>query len=122
VTVIRAMNAAGMHLPPMIIFPRKRIDTLMNGAPPQSVGCCSDSGWTDSTLFVKWLEHFAQVTNCSVTSPPIIVMDGMVVSIHDNHLRRGHGTICNLSKMFQPCIPAAFIAQMTVTVLPRSPE
>jgi len=77
VTVICAMNAAEMHLPPMIIFPRKRmVDTLMNGAPPQSVGCCSDSGWTDSTLFVKWLEHFAQVTNCSVTSPQIIVMDG----------------------------------------------
>jgi len=59
VTVICAMNATGVYLPPVLIFPRKRmLDALMNGAPPQSVGYCSASGWTDSSLFVQWLEHF----------------------------------------------------------------
>lgn len=77
VTIICAMSAAGTFLPPMMIFPRKRmVDTLMNGAPPQSVGCCSASGWTDSDLFVKWLEHFAHFTSCSQTAPQIIIMDG----------------------------------------------
>jgi len=52
------------------------LDALMNGAPPQSVGYCSTSGWTDSSLFVKWLEHFVKFTNCSATSPQIIIMDG----------------------------------------------
>ena len=77
VTVICAMNASGTYLPPMLIFPRKRMsDLLMTGAPPQSLGCCSPSGWTDSSLFVKWLEHFVTFTNCSPASPQIIIMDG----------------------------------------------
>ena len=77
VTVICCMNAAGTYVPPMMIFPRKRmIDTLMNGAPPQSLGCCSATGWTDSNLFVKWLRHFKQFTNCSPATPQIVIMDG----------------------------------------------
>jgi hypothetical protein len=77
VTVICAISAAGTYLPPMMIFPRKRmVDTLMVGAPPQSLGCCSTNGWTDSSLFVKWLQHFVQFTNSSPTSQHIIVMDG----------------------------------------------
>jgi len=77
VTVICSMSAAGTFLPPMLIYPRKRmVDALMSGAPPQSVGCCSESGWTDSTFFVKWLEHFVQFTNCSQSLTQIIIMDG----------------------------------------------
>lgn len=52
------------------------VETLMAGAPPQSLGCCSASGWTDSTLFVKWLQHFVQFTNSSQESQHVIVMDG----------------------------------------------
>ena len=59
VTAICGMNAAGMYIPPMFIFPRKRmVDSLMNGSPPQSVGYCSANGWTDSSLFLQWLQHF----------------------------------------------------------------
>ena len=67
VTVVCAMNAAGIYLPPMIIFTRKRmVESLMNGAPPQSVGFASPSGWMDADLFVKWLNHFALVTNALI--------------------------------------------------------
>ena len=77
VTLICAMNATGSYLPPMLIFPRKRmIDALMQGAPPQSAGYCSDNGWTDSELFFRWLEHFVSMTNASVNVPHIIILDG----------------------------------------------
>ena len=77
VTVICAMSSAGTYLPPMMIFPRKRmVDALMIGAPPQSLGCCSDSGWTDGSLFIKWLEHFVQFTNASPVAQHIVIMDG----------------------------------------------
>ena len=83
VTVICAMSAAGVYLPPMMIFPRKRmLDILMNGAPPQSVGYASRSGWTDSQLFIKWLEHFVKFTNASPEKQQIIVIDG-----HHSHIR-----------------------------------
>ena len=81
VTLVCAMSAVGTYLPPMYIFPRKRmVEVLMNGAPPQSVGYVSDSGWTDSELFVKWLEHFVAITNASTNAQHAIIMDG-----HQSH-------------------------------------
>ena len=77
VTVICAMNASGSYIPPMLIFPRKRlIDQLMKGAPPGSIGGTSASGWTDSTLFLKWMEHFVQHTSASDSNPKILIVDG----------------------------------------------
>ena len=77
VTVICAMSAVGTYLPPLFIFPRKRmVDTLMNGAPPQSVGLPSPSGWTDSDIFIDWLKHFVKFTNASTTNRHVIVLDG----------------------------------------------
>ncbi|XP_047141250.1 uncharacterized protein LOC101238262 [Hydra vulgaris] len=77
VTVICAMNASGSYIPPMLIFPRKRlIDQLMKGAPPGSIGGASASGWTDSTLFLKWLEHFALHTSASISNLKLLIVDG----------------------------------------------
>src|SRR5678816_2470279 len=77
VTVICAMSAIGAFLPPMFIYPQKRmIPALLNGAPPQSVGYTSTSGWTDSELFIKWLQHFVCFTRASTDNPQIIILDG----------------------------------------------
>ena len=46
----------------------------MQGAPPQSVGYASASGWADAGLFLKWLEHFVQCTNSSQRH--VIILDG----------------------------------------------
>ena len=77
VTLICACNAAGVFLPPMYIFPRKRMpDTLMKDAPPQAVGYANPSGWTDEELFPKWLEHFTSITNCSTENRHVVLLDG----------------------------------------------
>ncbi|KAK6178837.1 hypothetical protein SNE40_011332 [Patella caerulea] len=77
VTVICAMSAVGVYLPPMFIFPRKRmVDSLMMGAPPQSIGRASPSGWTDSDLFIEWLKHFQEFTNTSKENQSLIILDG----------------------------------------------
>src|ERR1043165_675989 len=45
-TVNCAINAAGEYLPPMLIFRRKRMThILLRGAPPGTVGGCSENGW-----------------------------------------------------------------------------
>lgn len=96
VTIVCAMSAAGQYLPPMMIWPRKRLpDALMRGAPPGSIGAVSDNGWTDSKLFVKWLLHFVEITKASKDSPHILIVDG-----HNSHksldavdLAREHGII-----------------------------
>ena len=77
VTMVCACNAAGAFLPPMYIFPRQRMsDSLMAGAPPQSIGFASKNGWIDQDLFVKWLEHFVKFADPSPKNPHIIILDG----------------------------------------------
>jgi hypothetical protein len=68
-------------VPPMMIWPRKRMsDALMRGAPPGSVGAVSDNGWTECSLFVKWLLHFISFVKCSRDNPVILIIDG-----HNSH-------------------------------------
>lgn len=77
VTVICAMNAAGTFVPPTFIFPHKRmVESLMNGAPAGALGLCSASGWTDSNIFVRWLDHFTAFIKCSPETPHILLLDG----------------------------------------------
>ena len=33
---------------------------LLVGCPPGTLGVVTDSGWTDSRVFVKWLNHFVE--------------------------------------------------------------
>lgn len=77
VTSVCAMSAAGQYIPPMFVFPRKRMnERLLNGAPAGSIGVVSDSGWIDSSLFVRWLHHFCDVVGCSQERPHVLVLDG----------------------------------------------
>lgn len=77
VTVICAMSATGIFVAPFFVFPRKRMnDALMEGAPVQSEGHTSDNGWSDSTLFLKWLDHFKKYVNASKENPVILILDG----------------------------------------------
>ena len=44
-----------------MVYPRKKKnDHLLVGCPPGSVGVVTDSGWTDSKVFVQWLNHFVE--------------------------------------------------------------
>ena len=71
-TVICAVSASGSYIPPLFIFARKRMnDQLMRGSPPGSIGMCTNSGWTDSEIFIKWLQH------CCGTAGPLGSVPGM---------------------------------------------
>lgn len=77
VTVICATNAVGNYIPPMFIFPRKRmVDTLMNNAPAGAIGHCTESGWTDERSFLKWLKHFCEYAKPSVEEKHVLILDG----------------------------------------------
>ncbi|XP_047144600.1 uncharacterized protein LOC124818118 [Hydra vulgaris] len=77
VTVVCAMSASGVYVPPLFIFPRKRMtDRLAFGAPSGSIIRVSSSGWTDSSLFIEWLTHIVTVTHASKNNEQLIVLDG----------------------------------------------
>jgi len=70
------MSAARQYVPPMLIFPQKRWQNeLIDGAPPGSIGACSDSGWITSALFSKWLEHFINIVKPTKERMIVLILD-----------------------------------------------
>ncbi|CAG4958811.1 unnamed protein product [Colias eurytheme] len=60
ITLLCAMNAVGGFVPPMFIFPRKRINPqLEKDDLAGAIYKCSDNGWINENLFFEWLKHFA---------------------------------------------------------------
>jgi len=63
ITLMFAMNVTGHFVPPLFIFPRKKMDKynrLMIVAPPQSIAIPHESGWMNGDIFLHWLQHFKQ--------------------------------------------------------------
>ena len=95
-TVICAFSPSGMYVPPMLIYKRKRMtELLMKDSPPGSIGACSANGWIDSSLFVKWLNHFVEVVKPTQEKKVLLIMDG-----HSSHksleafdFARQHGVV-----------------------------
>ncbi|GBP55030.1 Tigger transposable element-derived protein 1 [Eumeta japonica] len=82
-TVVCCMSASGIHIPPMMIFPRKNFtDILMKGAPPGAIGKVHPSGWIQNNLFTDWFKHFIEKTHPTEQSPMLLILDG-----HYSHTR-----------------------------------
>ena len=79
VTILCSMKAHGRHIPPFMIFPRKKMnDHLFLGSPPGTEGVPTDSGWTDSTVFTKWLKHFVDHVKPTPSKKVVLFVDGHV--------------------------------------------
>ena len=72
ITALCGMSAAGCFVPPLFVFPLKRMVTsIMHGAPPGSIGAVNDrgSGYLDSALCtVASLAGYIDSALCTVAS------------------------------------------------------
>lgn len=76
-TAVCCCSAAGQFVPPMIIFKRKRMaPELKIGAPEGSLVEISESGYIDSSLFVKWLQFFVDTVHPSQERKVLLCLDG----------------------------------------------
>ncbi|XP_063911278.1 uncharacterized protein LOC135128298 [Zophobas morio] len=76
ITVICAVSAAGSYIPPMFIYPRKRMSPqLCKGGPTEAIYHCSKNGWTNQALFVIWLKHFVKFAKPSSAEPILLIVD-----------------------------------------------
>ena len=81
ITALCCMNATGGFIPPLFVFPRKRmLDSLMNGCPDGAIGTVNErgSGYIDSALFLVWLKHFVSFTGCTKDNRHVVLLDGHV--------------------------------------------
>ncbi|VEN44176.1 unnamed protein product, partial [Callosobruchus maculatus] len=83
ITIITCVNASGVYIPPVIIFPRKNMKAeLMLGAPAGAVAECHISGWVQTDIFTRWFKHFMKFAKPTATDPVLLVLDG-----HYSHTR-----------------------------------
>jgi hypothetical protein len=87
VTVLGSGNALDTAIPPYFVFMGKRMRSeLLEGATPGASGTVSETGWSNSTVFRKYLEeHFMKyIQGRDPLEPLILLYDG-----HTSHVSLG---------------------------------
>lgn len=83
VTVELCFSAAGAYMPPMLIFPRVRMQKEFEvGLPPGSWAEVYQTGWMTSDLFFKWFQNFVAFSKATKDNPVLLILDG-----HSTHTK-----------------------------------
>ena len=83
-----------------MIYPRKRItDNLKVGAVAGTTFHCSDNGWVNAELFIKWLHFF--VESIPPARPVLLILDG-----HSSHISIEVIEFARSNDVHMLCIPA----------------
>ncbi|KAK9719953.1 DDE superfamily endonuclease [Popillia japonica] len=83
ITFIGIISGSGAAYPPVYVFSRKRIkDEYKYGAPSGSLFCGSDSGWSNSDVFMDVLKHVKKYSNCSTENPLLLLVDN-----HESYIK-----------------------------------
>nr|CAI5865212.1 unnamed protein product [Callosobruchus analis] len=71
------MNASGVYIPPVLIFPRKNMKAeLIIGVPAGAVAECHIFGWVQTDIFTRWFKHFIKFAKPTAADPVLLVLDG----------------------------------------------
>lgn len=84
ITAVGIITDNGNTVPPVFVFPRKRIsvDRLLHGSPPGSVGANSGSGWMTADIFAEIvLPHIVKALKPTEEDPVLIIADN-----HASHI------------------------------------
>jgi hypothetical protein len=82
ITVVQfCMNASGIFVPPLIIFPQKNTNHLLTKGAPRDT-----SSRTNCEKFMDWFEHFISVTKLSASDPVLLIVDGHTSPTSNLHL------------------------------------
>ena len=75
-TVLACMSASGHVLPPMMTYPKKRCvpDAMKEGAVPDKLFMTSETGWTNSELYLRWFQFF--LDHIPPVRPVLFLQDG----------------------------------------------
>lgn len=77
VTAVICFSASGSYVPPMLIFPRKRMQQeFQTGLPPGATAEVHETGWINKELFIKWFQKFLACTGASKAKPVLLIFDG----------------------------------------------
>ena len=76
-TVELCMSATGHFIPPFFVIPRVRMnEAWRDNAPTGAEFACHPSGWMQSDIFLKWLQHFIRCSGASKVNQVLLILDG----------------------------------------------
>lgn len=76
ITVSVCINAMGIHIPPVMVFPKKHFeDFMLKGAPQGTLGVANPTGWSNETVYFKFMEHFIKHTKPSKEERVLLIID-----------------------------------------------
>lgn len=96
VTACCIIRVNGMFILPAMVFPRVKFKNHMtNGAPVETLGLATKSGWMNTELFLEVLRHFIKFTNSSVGRKALLILDNHKSHLGANTLQvaKEHGVI-----------------------------
>lgn len=101
ITGVFCMSAGGHFIPPMLIYPRKRMSAnLQKSGPDGAVYCCSNNGWSNAELFNEWLVHFKKHAHPTADSPVLLILDN-----HISHISIEAYTFCRENHIHMVSLP-----------------
>lgn len=103
ITTMACFNAAGQYVPPLVIFPGKRIQQyLLEGCDDFCHGI-SPNGWMDSEVFYEYIANhfFPTVESMGVKFPIILFVDG-----HGSHINLETAKFCWSRGIHLYCFPS----------------
>ena len=82
ITFFGCENAAGNSIPPYFLYPGKKMQSRwMDGSTPGAVGTVSDSGWSNSQIFLDYLKHHFKLYVPGQNDKILLLLDG-----HKSHV------------------------------------
>ncbi|XP_063242365.1 uncharacterized protein LOC134542216 [Bacillus rossius redtenbacheri] len=103
ITVLCSFSANGSIIPPMIIYPYKRLPKNIAHTIPEEWGFGrSDSGWMVSSTFYEYIANifWPWLSRNGVVFPVILFLDG-----HKSHLSLEVSELCAEKKIILYCLP-----------------
>ena len=83
VTAELCMSASGTFMPPMLIFPRVKVnEEYLEGKPEESWAEWHKSGWIQTEIFTRWFKKFIQFSHATLDNPVLLLLDG-----HHSHIK-----------------------------------
>lgn len=84
ITTEICFSATGQYIPPLMIFPRVRMNPMFaQGLPPETQVECHPSGWMQTEIFAPtWFNHFVKHSRPSAGDPVLLILDG-----HSTHVK-----------------------------------
>ena len=79
VTAEICMSAAGVFIPPMLIFPRVKVNPkLLHDALPGAWAEFHKTGYMQTEIFARWFKKFIQFSQAKPDNPVLLHLDGHI--------------------------------------------